>query len=55
MKVVKLIDENKDFETHTQQDLNHSGNRIYKQTNNKEEKGDRNEKRTTNKPKKEPF
>ena len=55
MKVVKLIDENKDFETHTQQDLNHSGNRIYKQTNNKEERGIEMRKETTNKPKKEPF
>ena len=53
-KVVKLVDENKDFET--QQNLNHNSNMIDKQTNNKEKKGDRNEKKkTTNKPKKEPF
>ena len=55
MKVVKLIDENKDFETHNQQDLNHNGNRIYKQTNSKEERGIEMRKETTNKPKKEPF
>jgi len=55
MKVVKLVDENKDFETHTQQDLNHSGNRIDNQTNNKEERGIERRKETTNKPKKEPF
>ena len=36
-KVVKLVDENKDFET--QQVLNHKGNVIDKQTNNKEERG----------------
>ena len=38
VKVVKLADENKDFETHTQQDLNHNGNMIDEQTNNKEER-----------------
>ena len=38
-KVVKLVDENKDFETQTQQDSNHNGNVIDKQTNNKEERG----------------
>ena len=31
IKVVKLVDENKDFETQTQQDLNHNGNMIDKQ------------------------
>ena len=36
-KVVKLVDENKDFET--QQNLNHNSNMIDKQTNNKEERG----------------
>ena len=45
IKVVKLVDENKDFETHTQQDLNHNGNMIDKQTNNKEERGIEVEKR----------
>ena len=52
-KVVKLVDENKDFET--QQVLNHKGNMIDKQTNNKEERGIEMRKETTNKPKKEPF
>jgi len=55
MKVVKLIDENKDFETHTQQDLNHIGNKSDEQTNNKEERRIEVRKETTNKPKKEPF
>ena len=55
MKVVKLVDENKDFETHTQQDLNHSGNRIYKQTNNKEERGIEMRKETQINLKKNPF
>ena len=36
-KVVKLVDENKDFET--QQNLNHNSNMVDKQTNNKEERG----------------
>ena len=36
-KVVKLVDENKDFET--QQNLNHNSNMIDKQTNNTEERG----------------
>ena len=36
-KVVKLVDENRDFET--QQNLNHNSNMIDKQTNNKEERG----------------
>ena len=52
-KVVKLVDENKDLET--QQVLNHKGNMIDKQTNNKEERGIELRKETTNKPKKEPF
>ena len=39
----------------TQQDLNHNGNMIDKQTNNKEERGIDMRKETTNKPKKEPF
>ena len=55
IKVVKLVDENKDFETQTQQDLNHNGNMIDKQTNNKEKRGIEMRKETTNKPKKEPF
>ena len=52
-KVVKLVDENRDFET--QQNLNHNSNMIDKQTNNKEERGIDMRKETTNKPKKEPF
>ena len=36
-KVVKLVDENRDFET--QQNLNHNSNMIDKQTNNKEKRG----------------
>ena len=52
-KVVKLVDENKDFET--QQNLNHNSNMIDKQTNNKEKRGIEMRKETTNKPKKEPF
>ena len=55
IKVGKLVDEDKDFETHTQQDLNHNGNMIDKQTNNKEKRGIEVRKETTNKPKKEPF
>ena len=39
----------------TQQDLNHNGNMIDKQTNNKEKRGIEMRKETTNKPKKEPF
>ena len=52
-KVVKLVDENRDFET--QQNLNHNSNMIDKQTNNKEERGIDMRKETTCKPKKEPF